>query len=81
MIDNSAPTAIAQNLTIQLDAFGSGSITTTDIDNGSNDACGITSLALDNTAFTFDNVGDNTVTLTVTHNNGNVSSATAAVCS
>ncbi|MFD2725853.1 HYR domain-containing protein, partial [Hyunsoonleella rubra] len=47
--DNEAPTAICQDITIQLDASGNASITTADIDNGSNDACGIQSLALDTT--------------------------------
>ncbi len=77
--DNVNPVAICQDVTIQLDASGNASITTTDIDNGSNDACGIASLALDNTSFDCTNVGNNTVTLTVTDNNGNVSTCTATV--
>ena len=79
VLDNTVPVAIAQNVTVQLDASGNGSITTGDIDNGSNDACGIASLSLDNMSFTCANVGANTVTLTVTDNNGNVSTATATV--
>ncbi|WP_040254839.1 hypothetical protein, partial [Psychroserpens mesophilus] len=49
--DNTNPTAICQNTTVVLDASGHGSITTADIDNGSNDACGIQSLTLDQTSF------------------------------
>ena len=79
MVDNVAPAAIAQDITVQLDATGQAAITAADIDNGSSDACGIASLALDNTSFTCSNVGANTVTLTVTDNNGNVSSTTATV--
>jgi hypothetical protein len=77
--DNVPPTAICQNFTLALDASGNGSITTADIDNGSNDACGIASLALDQTNFTCADVGPNTVTLTVTDNNGNVSTCTSTV--
>lgn len=74
-----APNAICQNVTIQLDASGNGSITTGDIDNGSNDNCGIASITLDNTSFDCSNVGNNTVTLTVTDVNGNQSTCTATV--
>ncbi|HQV51459.1 MAG: HYR domain-containing protein [Flavobacteriales bacterium] len=71
--DNAAPTAICQNITVQLDATGNASITAADIDNGSNDACGIASIGADMTSFDCTNTGANTVTLTVTDNNGNVS--------
>ncbi len=77
--DTTAPTAICQNLTIQLDASGNASITAADVDNGSNDACGIASLAIDNGSFTCANVGPNTVTLTVTDNNGNTSTCTSTI--
>ncbi len=77
--DNVAPVAMCQDITVQLDALGMASITTGDIDNGSNDACGIASLALDVTDFDCSNVGANTVTLTVTDNNGNVSTCTSTV--
>ncbi|GGG43988.1 HYR domain-containing protein [Bizionia arctica] len=77
--DNVAPTAICQNITVQLDASGNASITTADIDNGSNDACGVVSLALDVTTFDCTNVGANTVTLTVTDTNGNTSTCTSTV--
>jgi len=77
--DNIAPIAECQSTTVQLDADGNGSITTADIDDSSDDACGIASLALDITAFSCDNVGNNTVELTVTDNNNNVSTCTATV--
>jgi hypothetical protein len=77
--DNVAPVALCQSITVQLDASGNASITTADIDNGSNDACGIASLALDITSFDCSNVGANTVVLTVTDNNGNVSTCSATV--
>ena len=77
--DNVAPVAVCQNVTVQLDASGNASITTADIDNGSSDACGIASLSLDQTDFDCSNVGANTVTLTVTDNNGNTDQCTAVV--
>jgi hypothetical protein len=78
--DNINPVALCQNVTVQLDASGNGSTTAAEVNNGSNDACGIQSLALDNTSFTCANVGSsNTVTLTVTDVNGNDSECTATV--
>jgi hypothetical protein len=41
--DEVPPVAICQNVTVQLDNAGSGSISAADVDNGSNDACGIQS--------------------------------------
>lgn len=79
VVDNVAPVAICQDVIVNLDAAGSGSTTAVAVDNGSNDACGIASLGLDNTNFNCGNVGSNTVTLTVTDNNGNTSTCTATV--
>ena len=77
--DNVDPVAICQNITVQLDATGNASITPADIDNGSNDACGIQPLVIDVSSFDCSNVGPNTVELTVTDNNGNISTCTAIV--
>jgi len=77
--DNVAPVVLTQNLTIQLDVNGEASITPAQINNGSNDACGIASLALDVDSFDCSDVGANVVTLTVTDVNGNVASNTATV--
>ncbi|MFY0598936.1 MAG: HYR domain-containing protein [Cyclobacteriaceae bacterium] len=78
VFDNEAPVAIAQDLTVSLDENGQANITTTDIDNGSNDACDFT-LAIDQSVFDCSDLGDNLVTLTATDSSGNVSSATAIV--
>ncbi|WP_051199683.1 LamG-like jellyroll fold domain-containing protein, partial [Christiangramia echinicola] len=59
--DKISPEVITQNITIQLDENGMASIEVSDIDNGSNDACGIASLSLDIIEFTCDNIGPNTV--------------------
>ncbi|MES2328650.1 MAG: cadherin-like beta sandwich domain-containing protein [Bacteroidota bacterium] len=77
--DNIAPTVITQNITIQLDASGSAGITAVQINNGSSDNCSIATYSLDKTTFNCSNTGVNTVTLTVTDVNGNVSTATAMV--
>jgi gliding motility-associated-like protein len=79
VIDNTAPEAICQNITVELDAMGSVSIVGSQVDNGSNDACGIASLVVSPDTFDCSNVGDNTVTLAVTDNNGNTSTCTSTV--
>ncbi|PNQ75028.1 hypothetical protein C1T31_02510 [Hanstruepera neustonica] len=77
--DNNPPVAIAQDITVQLDETGNVSISVEDINNGSSDDCGIETMTIDIDSFTCENVGDNTVTLTVTDVGGNVSTATATV--
>jgi len=77
--DNVAPIALTQNVTVQLDASGNGSTTAAAVNSGSGDACGIASMSLDITSFDCSNVGLNDVILTVTDNNGNVSTASATV--
>src|SRR5205823_3646395 len=71
--------ALCQDITVQLDPTGNVSITPAQIDNGSNDACGIASLSLSKTNFDCSNLGTNAVTLTVTDNNGNTQTCTASV--
>jgi uncharacterized protein YrzB (UPF0473 family) len=79
VIDDTLPEALCQSLTLTLDALGMATIAPGDIDNGSNDACGIDTLTLDIDTFDCSNLGDNDVTLTVTDVNGNVSTCTAVV--
>jgi len=79
VVDNILPIATSQNITVQLDANGTVSITAAQVNNGSSDNCGIASISLDKTSFDCSNVGANTVTLTVTDVNGNVSTTTAVV--
>jgi|GEM_PF-1292790 len=77
--DNVTPTALCQDITIQLDATGNASILVTDVDGGSSDACGIATTAIDVDTFDCSNVGLNSVTLTVTDVNGNSSNCVAVV--
>ncbi len=79
VIDNIAPVAIAQNITLNLDDNGSATITTSQINNGSTDNCGIASVTIDQISFDCSNAGENTITLTVTDIAGNVSTTTATV--
>lgn len=77
--DNVAPVALCQNQTVQLDANGTGSITASTIDNGSNDACGISNMTLSSSNFTCSHLGANTVTLTITDNNNNSNTCQATI--
>ncbi len=76
--DRIQPIVVCQDITIQLDATGNATITPTDIDNGSNDACGVV-LTLSKTQFSLVEVGVHTVTLTATDPSGNTSSCNALV--
>jgi hypothetical protein len=77
--DSIKPTVVTRNLTVYLDASGAASITADSIDNGSFDNCSIGSRTLSKSSFDCSNTGVNTVTMTVTDANGNMSSATAEV--
>lgn len=79
LIENTPPTAVCQNVTVQLDASGNASIVAADVDGGSSDNCGVANLSVDPSTFDCSNVGDNTVTLTATDANGNSSICTATV--
>ncbi len=77
--DHQAPTVVTKNITVNLDGLGKATITGSDVDNGSSDACGIRSVTVSPNMFSCSNIGNNTVTLTVTDVNGNVSTKTAVV--
>ena len=79
VVDNTDPTAIAQEVTIYLDETGKASTTAEAVNNGSFDNCSIETLSLSKTEFDCSNVGNNAVVLTVTDVNGNESSADANV--
>ena len=77
--DNTAPTVLTQNRTVQLDATGNAFITAAFLDNGSTDACGIASFEVSKTSFDCSSLGDNTVLLTVKDIHGNSSTANTIV--
>ena len=77
--DNINPTAVGQDITVQLDATGNATITTADIDNGSSDNCGIVNQSLDITAFTCADLGPNAVVYTVEDSSGNQDGVTVTI--
>ena len=77
--DDDPPTAICKDITIELDANGTASITAADVDNGSSDACGDVTLSVSQTAFNCSHLGFNTVTLTVTDEDNNTATCQAQV--
>ncbi len=79
VIDTISPVAVCQDIDAYLDATGNVTIAAADVNNGSSDACGIASMVLDITDFTCSDVGANTVTLTVTDNNGNTDQCQSTV--
>ncbi|OJX49499.1 MAG: hypothetical protein BGO88_14760 [Flavobacterium sp. 38-13] len=79
VIDNIAPTVITQNTTVSIAANGQVSITPAQVNNGSFDNVGITSLTVSPNTFNCSNLGPNTVTLTAVDASGNTSSSTAVV--
>ncbi|WP_249041337.1 HYR domain-containing protein, partial [Aequorivita antarctica] len=80
VLDNELPVAVCQDITVDLDPVtGMATITAADVDNGSNDNCGIASMSLDVSSFDCSMTGANTVVLTVTDNSGNSSTCTSTV--
>ena len=77
--DTQAPSANCKNITVQLPSNGQVSITASQVDNNSSDACGIKSRAVSPSSFNGSNVGTNNVTLTVTDNNNNTATCSATV--
>jgi len=78
-LDVIPPVCITQDITVELDEFGLASITSNDIDNGSTDNCAIASMSVVPNSFDNSNIGDVTVTLTVTDENGNETTCDAVV--
>jgi hypothetical protein len=77
--DVTPPIAVCTNITVQLGFSGSVSITASQINNGSSDACGILSMSVTPNTFTCANLGANPVTLGVVDVNGNSNFCNATV--
>ncbi len=71
--DNTAPTAICQNVILELDENGNGILLDADVDDNSTDNCGIQSYSLSQTGFDCADIATNphSVILTVTDNSNN----------
>lgn len=78
-IETTPPTAVCQSFTLQLDSTGNGTLTSSDVDNGSTDNCSIASMTVNPSSFTCSNAGSNTVILLVTDGAGNTATCTATV--
>ncbi len=79
VIDNQAPVAACQNISVVLDSGGFIVLDPLMIDAGSTDNCGIASRTLSADTLFCQHTGDNTITLTITDVNGNQSSCTSIV--
>ncbi|NND77786.1 MAG: HYR domain-containing protein, partial [Flavobacteriales bacterium] len=82
IIDDDAPPAICQDVTVTLDGAGNGSTTATAVNNGSevNGTVAVPAgLSLDITSFDCSDLGANAVTLTTTDNNGDTNTCAATV--
>ncbi|MCR9287925.1 T9SS type A sorting domain-containing protein [Saprospiraceae bacterium] len=77
--DTTVPTPLCQPVTVELNSSGLASLSATQVDNGSSDLCSGVSLSIDITSFDCDDLGDHTVTLTVTDDCNNVNTCTAIV--
>jgi subtilisin-like proprotein convertase family protein len=74
------PTAVCQDITVDIGSSGTVSIVANDIDNGSSDDQGIVTYSIDIDTFTCAMVGTpQTVTLTVTDNEGQTDTCTSTV--
>ncbi len=73
-------TAIAQDITIQLDVNGNALISAADVNNGSETSCGeAANVSIDKTFFTCADLGTNNVTLTSDDGEGNTNTTVAIV--
>ena len=79
--DTEAPTATCNSLTVML-VDGAYMLSQDDINaigSGSDDNCGVASMSVSQDSFSCENIGDNTIILTVVDINGNESSCEAIV--
>ena len=79
IIDSNAPVAIAQSVTLYLDAAGTANLTVSQVDNGSTDNCAIDTMTLSSYNFVCADTGVNTITLTVSDVSGNSATQSAQI--
>lgn len=77
--DNEDPIALCQNITILLNENGQATINANFLDGGSTDNEGIVSFEVDIDTFSCDDIGENTVTLTISDASGNTATCEAIV--
>lgn len=79
VVDATAPTAVARDLNVYLDASGNAVASANDVDNGSTDNCGMDSLWLSQSSFTGADLGPNAVKLYAKDMGGNISMANSII--
>ena len=79
VVDTAAPIVLCQDITIALDEDYQAIITAADLDAGSTDNCSISTTTIDINTFDCSNIGPNTVTITMTDQDGNQASCSAIV--
>ncbi|QIE59015.1 HYR domain-containing protein [Rasiella rasia] len=79
IVENTPPIAVCQPFTAQLDVAGTITILATDVDGGSTDNCAIDTIVLSQDTFDCNDIGENTILVTVTDTSGNSASCTTIV--
>lgn len=79
VVSDASPEALCQDITIQLNADGTISVTADQIDNGSTDDHGIVTMMLTPNSFDRNDIGENSVVLTVVDASGNTAACAAIV--
>jgi len=79
VVDNAAPSVVAQNYSVALDASGTATVLASQVDAGTSDNCGVASLTLSQTSFSCSDLGQNTLTFTAIDGSGNSSTASVVV--
>ncbi|HKJ79950.1 MAG TPA: HYR domain-containing protein, partial [Prolixibacteraceae bacterium] len=77
--DTLKPMAMCMDTIVQLDESGNFALTVEHVEDGSTDNCGIATSTVAPNTFNTADLGENTVTLTVTDNSGNVGTCEAVV--
>lgn len=77
--EDTAPMAICQDFTAQLDATGTATVLPTDVDGGSTDNCEIASITLSQDTFDCNDIGENSIVVTVTDTSGNSATCTSII--
>lgn len=77
--DTLAPTVLAADTTLYLDAVGQASLSAMALDRGTTDNCGVASRSISQTAYDCSHLGANAITFTATDASGNVATLTRTV--
>ena len=78
-VDKVKPTVKTKDVTLSLDNSGNATLTAEQVNDNSSDDFGIAHMEISKSTFNCSNVGENTVILTVTDNNGNTETAEATI--